>query len=128
MPATQRFESRGRFKAPPEALWPLIADTAAMNRAIGLPPIHYEITPREGEHPFPNLVPKAQPPDRTWEIAGRLLTAGCQKEIVDLLCQHIALARDEDVARMRPFELADRWGHDRRTTLGVFLQATVGGL
>src|SRR5436190_15215970 len=51
MPATQRFESRGRFKAPPEALWPLIADTAAMNRAIGLPPIHYEITPREGAGP-----------------------------------------------------------------------------
>ena len=29
---------------------------------------------------------------------------------------------------MRPFELADRWGADRRATLGVFLQATVGGL
>jgi hypothetical protein len=46
MPATQRFESRGRFKATPEALWPLLADTRAMNRAVGLPPVEYEVTPR----------------------------------------------------------------------------------
>ena len=29
---------------------------------------------------------------------------------------------------MRPFELADRWGEDRRATLAVFLRATVAGL
>ena len=43
MPSVQRFESRGRFKAPPEALWPLLADTPTLNRAIGLPPIEYEV-------------------------------------------------------------------------------------
>jgi len=57
-----------------------------------------------------------------------MLAAGASKTITDRLCDHLATARDEDVARMRPFELADRWGQDRRATLGVFLQATVAGL
>jgi adenylate cyclase len=233
MPSVQRFESRGWFKAPPEALWPLLADTPTLNRAMGMPPIEYEFTPLatggstvearikaagltlahwtehpflwrepfgyvffrdfhggpfvrisggvdveplnggadlrifaeitarnvigkailatglfqratdrmltqvgvfdrylggEGENPFPTLAPKTQPSDLTWEIAGRLIRAGCPKEILDRLCEHLASARDDEVARMRPFELADRWGTDRRATLGVFLQATVGGL
>ena len=43
-----RFESRGHFAASAEALWPLLADTRRLNRAIGLPPIRYTITPAEG--------------------------------------------------------------------------------
>ncbi len=233
MPAVQRFESHGRFKATPEALWPLLADTPTLNRALGLPPINYEFTPleaggsrieasitvlrvplarwtehpflwrkpygyvffrdfhggpfkrivggvdmvREGEEtdlrvfveieprnlagraiiatgfgqrsidkivaqtaifdrylagqgddPFPNLAPKRQPPDRTWDVVGRMVAAGGSKVIIDRLCDHVTTARDEDVARMRPFELADRWGEDRRATLAVCLQATVAGL
>jgi adenylate cyclase len=233
MAARQRFEVRGTFKATPEALWPLVADTPTLNRAIGLPPIEYEVTPlatggshtigmvraygltlarwdehpffwrepfgwtafrdfhggpfeqfmggvdlvREGDQtdvrvfaeltprnlvgklllkagvgqqgvakilkqialfdaylsgqgsdPFPTLAPKAAPPDRIWEAAGRLIAAGCPQALVDRLCQHIVTARDEEVERMRPFELADRWGEDRRTALAVFLKATVAGL
>ena len=233
MSSAQRFESRDWFKAPPEALWPLLADTPNLNRAIGMPPVQYEFTPLEtggsrieasvraggltlarwtehpflwrephgymffrdfhggpfvrivggveqvprdggsdvrffidfeprnligkailaagfgqrstdrllaqirlfdrflsgeGDNPFPTLAPKSQPPDRAWEIAERLIRAGCSKEILDRLCEHLAVARDDEVSRMRPFELADRWGEDRRATLGVFLQATVGGL
>ena len=233
MAVVQRFESRGRFKAPPEALWPLLADTPTLNRAIGLPPIEYELTPLatggsrieaairmlgltlaswtehpflwrepygyiflrdfhggpfvrvsggvdmyreddetdlrvfaeieprnllgtailatgfgqrstdkvlaqvaifdrflagEGGDPFPSLAPRSQPNDRMTDVADRLCAAGCPRQILDRLCAHITTARDEDVARMRPFELADRWGEDRRATLGVFLQATVGGL
>src|SRR5688572_10811146 len=191
MPSAQRFESRGRFKAPPEAIWPLLADTPTLNRAIGLPPVEYEFTPLEsggsrveaairvrgltlarwtehpflwrepygyvffrdfhggpfvritggvdmvrdgdetdlryfvevtprnlvgrailatgfgqrstdklvaqvgifdrflggdGDDPFPSLAPKSQPPDRIWEIAGRLVRAGCSKQILDRLC------------------------------------------
>lgn len=233
MASMQRFESRRKFTATPEALWPLVADTPTLNRAIGLPPIEYqltplasggshaeamirafgvtlarwtehpflwrepygyvafrdfhggpferfvggvdmvregdetdlrvfaEITPRnllgqlllktvvgqpnvdkmmqqivifdaylsgKGDNPFPSLAPKSVPPDRIWEVAGRLIAAGCSKTLVDRLCQHIATANDEDVERMRPFELADRWGEDRRATLGVCLKATIGGL
>ena len=29
------FEARGTFRVTPEALWPLVSDTARMNRAIG---------------------------------------------------------------------------------------------
>jgi class 3 adenylate cyclase len=233
MPKTRRFESRGRLKAPPEALWPLLADTPTLNRAIGLPPIDYDLTPLEtggstiearmrafgltlarwtehpflwrepygyvvvrdfhggpfvrfvggvemtrvgdetdllvfaeleprnlvgsailatgfgqrstdmmlaqavtfdrflagaGDDPFPNLAPRARPPARALEAAERLISAGCPTQIVDRLCDHLATARDEEVARMRPFELADRWEEDRRATLGVFLRATVAGL
>jgi adenylate cyclase len=233
MPPAQRSESRGRFKAPPEAIWPLLADTPTLNRAIGLPPIEYKVTPLEtggsriegrirsfgltlarwtehpflwrepygyvvirdfhggpfvrfvggvemarvgdetdllvfaeieprnllgkailatgfgkrstdkivaqvesfdrfiageGTDPFPTLAPRGQPTDRITEIGEQLSTSGSPKQIVDHLCTHVATARDEEVARMRPFELADRWGEDRRATLGVFLQATVGGL
>lgn len=81
-----------------------------------------------GDNPFPSLAPKPVPPDRTWDIAGRLISAGCPKRILDLLCDHVSTARDEEVVRMRPFELADRWDVDRRETLGVFLKATVAGL
>src|SRR3954464_6577886 len=217
MPATQRFESTGRFKAPPEALWPLVADTPTINRAIGLPPVEFQVMPQEkgapriegtirafglplarwtehpflwrepygyifsrefhggplkrivggvdmardgdqtdlrvfaeieprnligqailatgcgqlstdkllaqvaifdryldgqGDDPFPSLAPRSLPPDRTATIADRLVSGGCPKSILDRLCEHIASARDEDVARMRPFELADRWGED----------------
>ena len=46
MGSPQRFESRAKFKSTPEALWPLVGDTPTLNRAIGLPPIEYELTPR----------------------------------------------------------------------------------
>jgi class 3 adenylate cyclase len=82
----------------------------------------------QGDNPFPSLAPRSQPPDRAWQIAEQLTSNGCSKTILDKLCDHIASARDEDVARMRPFELADRWGEERRATLAVFLRATVAGL
>jgi class 3 adenylate cyclase len=47
---------------------------------------------------------------------------------VELLRQHLAEAPDDEVVKMRPFELADRWGLDRRETLVLFLHATVAGL
>ena len=47
MGQTVRYESRGEFSAPPEALWPLLSDTPTINRAVGLPPIQYTITPLE---------------------------------------------------------------------------------
>jgi class 3 adenylate cyclase len=233
MAASRHFESKGRFKAPPEALWPLLADTPTLNRAIGMPAIEYEFTPLEtggsrveaairrfglklaswtehpflwrepygyvffrdfhggpfarisggiemaregdetdlrvfaeivprnligqailatgfgqrstdkvlaqvqtfdrflggeGDDPFPTLAPRSRPTDRVTAIAGQLGAAGCPQQILDRLCHHIASARDEEVSRMRAFELADRWGEDRRATLGVFLRATVAGL
>lgn len=78
--------------------------------------------------PFPALATQRQLPERARVIADGLIAEGAPASIVEHLHQQITEARDEEVARMRPFELADRWGEDRRATLAVFLQATVGGL
>jgi hypothetical protein len=43
-----RFEARGTFRVTPEALWPLVSDTARMNRAIGAPPVTHTVTPLDG--------------------------------------------------------------------------------
>ena len=45
---TLHFEARGRFRVSPDALWPLLSDTARMNRAIGSPPVIHTIAPVEG--------------------------------------------------------------------------------
>jgi class 3 adenylate cyclase len=37
-------EARERFNVAPEALWPLIADTERINRALGLLPVRYQAT------------------------------------------------------------------------------------
>lgn len=233
MAASRRFESRGQFSAPPDALWPLLADTPRMNQAVGLPPIEYTVTPverggsrieaavmlgrwpvlrwtehpflwrepygyvvfrefiggpftrvtagveleRQGDHtdvlvyadfeprnalgvlllstglgqrstdrmlaqcaivdrflqgserdPFPQLLPKNSIPERARLISDGLIASNQPRSIVERLHEHLTMARDDEVARMRPFELADRWNEDRRATLAVFLHATVSGL
>ncbi|MAG36661.1 MAG: hypothetical protein CL878_10540, partial [Dehalococcoidia bacterium] len=42
------FEGTERLAATPEELWPLVADTPRVNRAGGLPAVHYSATPAEG--------------------------------------------------------------------------------
>lgn len=226
------FEARGTFRLTPEALWPLVADTSALNRAIGLPPVAYAVTPLpaggsrveasvrvlgvtvarwterpfrwEAPHgyvverefhggplerirggtqltpldggtgvrvfadiqprtwlgallvrlavgprsvrsvleqcrvfeqhllggapdPFPQLAPRGSPVVAD-ALHASLLESGADPVVADRLRRHLAEARDEDVVKMRPLELADRWGLDRRRTLATFLHATVAGL
>ena len=49
-------------------------------------------------------------------------------ELVDRLCDWIRMARDEELARIRPYALADAWGVDRRTLLATCLQGVRAGL
>lgn len=231
--ATLRFESRGQLRAPPEALWPFLADTPKLNRAIGLPPIHYTIRPAEGggshieaeirvagrtlsswserpfrwhepygyvvlrefhdgplasvrggveltraqsatallvfadfvprnalgtvllraglgrratdqivaqcrvfdrhirgqlRDPFPQLVPSGPRTGRARGLEERLIAGGADRATVERLVGHLVRARDDEVVKMRPFELADRWRQDRRATLALFLRATTVGL
>jgi adenylate cyclase len=233
MAASKRYESRGQFSVPPDALWPLLADTPKVNQAIGLPPVEYTITPvekggskieaavrlgrwpvlrwtehpflwrepygyvvfrefiggpfvrltagveleRADEHtsvlvyaefeprnaigslllatglgqrstnrilaqcavfdrflqgaerdPFPQLRPQHTVPARARQLSDALIASSEPTSIVERLHEHLTSARDDEVARMRPFELADRWQEDRRETLAVFLHATVAGL
>jgi class 3 adenylate cyclase len=39
-----QFESQHDLPFPPEAVWPALSNTDSMNRALGLPPVHYEFT------------------------------------------------------------------------------------
>jgi class 3 adenylate cyclase len=229
---TLRFEARGTFRARPDDLWPLLADTPKINRAIGAPAIEYTVTPAEGggshveaqarllgmpllrwtehpfrweaprrylvirdyhggpfrrlrfgvdltpkdgqtevlvhaeilprhglgslvarragpravqtflkqcdsferyllgeaEDPFPQLAPREPLAEAAQHCAARLADQGLNQQAVELLRRHLAEAHDEEVVKMRPFELADRWGIDRRETLALFLHATVAGL
>jgi adenylate cyclase len=57
-----------------------------------------------------------------------LVRSGVRPDLIDHLRRHLLEAPDEDVLKMRPFELADRWSTDRRETLAAFLYATTAGL
>jgi class 3 adenylate cyclase len=58
----------------------------------------------------------------------RLIAEGAPTEPTTYLGRLLIDAPDEDVAGMRPLELARRWGVAARATLETFVRATVGGL
>jgi class 3 adenylate cyclase len=61
------------------------------------------------------------------KIFAPLLDAGISPGVVAALEAHVASAEDRDVARMRPYELADAWHLSRREVLRAFLVATRAG-
>src|SRR5579884_1694324 len=75
----------------------------------------------------PSGAPTAVRPDAV-DAWGRLLRSGVRPEIAARLRQHLESAPDDDVLKMRAFELADRWGVERRETLIACLHATTAGL
>ncbi|MFD3166624.1 adenylate/guanylate cyclase domain-containing protein [Herpetosiphon sp. NSE202] len=62
------------------------------------------------------------------ELRNRMRDLPCDQQLIDRLFQLIQTQRDEDVATMRPFVLADAWGAERLSVLRVFLYATWTGL
>jgi class 3 adenylate cyclase len=78
-----------------------------------------------GDRPLPPPGTNAQHPDSR---LGRGLRPQSAVRSPDHLRRLLAEAADEDVAGMRPLELAARWGTDPRQTLELFLRATVAGL
>jgi len=59
---------------------------------------------------------------------GRLARESVDPALVNKLAQWLTERPDEEVAQMRPFELARIWEADRRKVLSVFLHATRAGL
>jgi class 3 adenylate cyclase len=53
---------------------------------------------------------------------------GDASDIAERLVRLITDAADATVARIRPFEIADQWGFDRRAVVTVCLEAVVAGL
>lgn len=68
------------------------------------------------------------PHARARAIADRLQTLGLSPTALEALVSHVLTAPDDELAKMRPFQLAKRWGADRREVLKIFLHATKAGL
>lgn len=62
------------------------------------------------------------------EGARALRAGGGDPALVDRLSEVVASADDVVAARLRPYELADRWGADRGVVLDLFLRATRAGI
>lgn len=60
--------------------------------------------------------------------AGRLREASAEPKSVARLLEHLRSAPDDEVRGMRPYELADRWGVERRCALSACLRAVRAGL
>jgi class 3 adenylate cyclase len=60
--------------------------------------------------------------------ASRLRSDDVPAPLVETLRKLVEKGPDADVVRMRPFELADTWGQDRRAVLRAFLRAVPAGL
>jgi class 3 adenylate cyclase len=58
----------------------------------------------------------------------RLRKGGVAPALADRLGALVRSGADADVVRVRPFELADQWGEDRRAVLRAFLRAVPAGL
>lgn len=54
--------------------------------------------------------------------------AGAGTPLLARLVEHVRLAADNDLVRLRPFVLADAWGADRDEVLGLMLLASLSGL
>ncbi len=89
-----------------------LADKVAANQTDYFPPA------RQVKSDGPTLV----------EMTNRLRNLPVNQPILDRLLNLIRTGRDEDVATMQPFVLADAWGVNRLETLRLFLYATQAGL
>jgi class 3 adenylate cyclase len=79
--------------------------------------------------PFPQLRPRTGVNQgRLAQLCDQLAAQGCDRALLDRLRRQIADAPDADVVGMRPFELADHWGVDRRALLSLCFYATAAGL
>ncbi len=78
-----------------------------------------------GSLPAAGQGPAAQEARGAWAALAR---EAHDPALVERLRRHLLEAPDAAVVKMRPFELADRWGAGRRETLILFLQATTAGL
>jgi adenylate cyclase len=83
----------------------------------------------EAPSPFPQLRPQ-EPVDamRLDALARAMQAQGSDPALVGRLQLHLLTAPDLEVSAIRPFELADRWGIDRRSVLALCLEATLVGL
>ena len=79
--------------------------------------------------PSPFLKPVTPADEEALDRAlAELMRRGVREGIVKRLRSLIIEASDADCVKLRPFELADTWGEDRREVLVAFLHAVPAGL
>jgi adenylate cyclase len=78
--------------------------------------------------PFATPATSSVDRERVAQVLAALVKDGVPRELADQLGAFVADAPDADVVRVRPYELADRWGADRRAVLRAFLLAVPAGL
>ncbi len=61
-------------------------------------------------------------------VAGMRVDDDAERQALERIVRHVAEAPEADVARMRPYELADAWGLSRKKALAACLRATQAGL
>ncbi len=66
--------------------------------------------------------------EQTLESRAAALRAAAEPKTAARLIELLRDGHDDELTRMRPFELADRWGEDRLETLKAFLHAVKAGL
>lgn len=119
--------------APRNALGTLLARYAVGRKALeDSERIAREIAQRVCTDPdrcFPDGRTKTPPDAAAFAAKARALSdAPVNARIAGRLLAHLGDAHDDELAHMRPFELADRWGQNRIETLRVFLYAVKAGL
>lgn len=72
------------------------------------------------------LAPAAE--ERTERARELLVEDGCPPQLVEKLARLLLTGDPIVVSRLRPYELADHWNHDRDAVLDLFLRATRRGL
>jgi class 3 adenylate cyclase len=65
---------------------------------------------------------------RLISLGERLVAEGNREELVALLVEHVEFADDFALARIRPYQLADKWLQPRRDVLCLCFQATRAGI
>jgi class 3 adenylate cyclase len=94
----------------------------------------YDVLARSGQGPRPpirggaraKLAPGGR--ERLGRLHGELSGRGLDPRLVDRLVQAVEEGDDLDLARLRPYALADAWAADRRHVLELCLHATRAGL
>jgi class 3 adenylate cyclase len=79
--------------------------------------------------PSPYLKPVSEPNVAQIEFGmTELVKSGVSREMADRVGAFVRSAPDADLVKIRPFELAEQWGSERRDVLRAFLQAVPAGL
>jgi adenylate cyclase len=83
---------------------------------------------RRAPLPTPKKAPQQPDPLQAIERVAAELRKSADGALVDKLVAHVRSARDEELARIRPYALADAWGVERRALLAACLHAVRAGL